>query len=312
MIEAKNLTKRYGETVAVDNVSFVVNQGEIVGLLGPNGAGKTTTMRLLTCYLPADAGTALVAGKDVATKSLEVRRSIGYLPEDNPLYAEMKVLDYLRFIGAIRHLGRKQLKPKLKEMVEVCGLEPVINKSIGALSKGYCQRVGLAQTMIHDPDILILDEPTVGLDPNQIVEIRELIKRIGEQKTVILSSHILPEVAATCKRIIIMNNGRIVGSGTPEEMSSRAKGGGVITLTVRGPKEAVIEKLKEVRKVKSFEVKEDLGDERASYEVISNGEAELSEELFRMVVANGWVLSELHQEKVSLEDVFQQLTLKEN
>jgi ABC-2 type transport system ATP-binding protein len=312
MIEAKNLTKRYGETIAVDNVSFVVNQGEIVGLLGPNGAGKTTTMRLLTCYLPADSGTALMAGKDVREHSLEVRRSIGYLPEDNPLYTDMKVVDYLRFIGSLRHLGRKQLRPKLREMIEVCGLEAVINKSIGALSKGFCQRVGLAQTMIHDPDVLILDEPTVGLDPNQIVEIRELIKRIGERKTVILSSHILPEVAATCKRIIIMNNGRIVGSGTPEEMTSRARGGGVITLTVRGPKEAVKEKLSALSKIKSFEVKEELGDERTGFEVISSGEADLSEDLFRMAVENGWTLSELHQEKVSLEDVFQQLTLKEN
>ena len=175
MIEAKNLTKRYGDTVAVDNVSFTVHKGEIVGLLGPNGAGKTTTMRILTCYLPPDSGKATIGGKDIFEQSLNVRHCIGYLPENNPLYTDIGVVDYLRFIAQIRNLPRKQVKPKLKEMIKVCGLEPVINKRIGALSKGFCQRVGLAQTMIHDPDILILDEPTVGLDPNQIIEIRELV-----------------------------------------------------------------------------------------------------------------------------------------
>ncbi|RLA93571.1 MAG: ABC transporter [Deltaproteobacteria bacterium] len=312
MIEAKNLTKRYGETVAVDSVSFTISKGEIVGLLGPNGAGKTTTMRILTCYLPPDSGEAKIAGKDIFEQSLEVRRLIGYLPENNPLYTDMGVVDYLRFIAQIRHLPRRKINSKIREIIEVCGLEPVINKSIGELSKGFCQRVGLAQAMIHDPDILILDEPTVGLDPNQIIEIRELIKRLGEEKTVILSSHILPEVAATCKRIIIMNNGRIVGSGTPEEMSTRAKGGGVINIVIRGPVEEIKEKLNSMEKVKDFKVKGSEGDGRTRFEVISNGETEVSEDLFRMVVDNGWTLSELHQESLSLEDVFQQLTLKES
>jgi len=312
MIEAENLTKRYGDTVAVDDVSFSVKKGEIVGLLGPNGAGKTTTMRILTCYLPPDGGKATIAGKDILEQSFDVRHSLGYLPENNPLYTDMGVVDYLRFIAHIRKLPRKDLTSKLKAMIEVCGLEPVLNKRIGELSKGFCQRVGLAQTMIHDPDILILDEPTVGLDPNQIVEIRELIKRLGEEKTVILSSHILPEVAATCKRIIIMNNGKIVGSGTPEEMSTRAKGGGVIKIAIRGPVETIKEKLGSMAKVKNFKVKDSQTDGWTRFEVISTGEEDLNEELFRMVVANGWSLSELYQETLSLEDVFQQLTLKEN
>jgi len=312
MIEAENLTKRYGDTVAVNNVSFSVQKGEIVGLLGPNGAGKTTTMRMLTCYLPPDAGKATVAGNDILEQSLAVRHCLGYLPENNPLYTDIGVVDYLRFIARIRNLPRKHVTAKLKEMIEACGLEPVINKRIGELSKGFCQRVGLAQTMIHDPEILILDEPTVGLDPNQIIEIRELIKRIGEEKTVILSSHILPEVAATCKRIIIMNNGQIVGSGTPEEMSTRAKGGGVINIIIRGPVEEIQEKLKSMEKVKDFKVKDSKTDGCTRFEVISTGDEDLNEELFRMVAANGWSLSELYQESLSLEDVFQQLTLKEN
>ena len=312
MIEAKNLNKRFGTTVAVDNVSFTVNKGEIVGLLGPNGAGKTTTMRILTCYLTPDSGKAAIAGKDIFEQSLEVRRSLGYLPENNPLYMDMGVVDYLKFIAQIQHIPANRIKSKTKEMVEICGLESVLNKRISELSKGFRQRVGLAQAMIHDPEVLILDEPTVGLDPNQIIEIRELIKRIGAEKTVILSSHILPEVSATCKRIIIMNNGRIVASGAPEEMSTRARGGGVITLEIRGPVEDIKAKLQAMDKVKSFEVKESGGGGRTRFEVISAGAADTTEELFRMAAENRWVLSELHQEALSLEDVFQQLTLKEN
>jgi ABC-2 type transport system ATP-binding protein len=197
-------------------------------------------------------------------------------------------------------------------MVGVCGLEPVINKRISQLSKGFCQRVGLAQTMIHDPDILILDEPTVGLDPNQIVEIRELIKRIGEEKTVILSSHILPEVAATCKRIIIMNDGEIASSGTPEEVTTRGRGGSVITTVIHGPAQEIEEKIRSLENVKDVTLSGSDGEGRARFEVISTGTTDLPEKLFRLVVDNGWSLSELRQETVSLEDVFQQLTVREN
>ena len=312
MIEAENLTKRFGDTLAVDTISFTINKGEIVGLLGPNGAGKTTTMRILTCYLAADSGTATIVGKNVLTQSLEVRRSIGYLPENNPLYTDMGVVDYLNFIAQIRHIPRKKIKPQIREMIEICGLEPVLNKKIDELSKGFRQRVGLAQAMIHNPAVLILDEPTVGLDPNQIVEIRELIKQIGAEKTVILSSHILPEVSATCKQIIIMNRGRIVASGTPEEISGRARGGGVVSMVVRGPVEQIKDKLNTMKKVRNFTPQGTEADGRTRFEIISTGEENINEDLFRMAAENGWALSELHQKTLSLEDVFQQLTLKES
>ncbi|MCD6353340.1 MAG: ATP-binding cassette domain-containing protein [Proteobacteria bacterium] len=312
MIEVQNLTKRYGDTVAVDNISFDIKKGEIVGLLGPNGAGKTTTMRILTCYLPADSGKVTVASKDVSEQSLEIKRCMGYLPENNPLYADMGVVDYLRFIACIRHIPRRQINSRIKEMIEVCGLKTVVHKDIGELSKGFCQRVGLAQAMIHNPDILILDEPTVGLDPNQIVEIRELIKRIGEEKTVILSSHILPEVAATCQRIIIMNKGSIADSGTPEEMSSRTSGDSIITIVIRGPVEEIKEKLRSMKKIKNFELKEIREDGKSCFKVINTGGNDIGEDLFHMTADNGWALSELHQEKVSLENIFQQLTVTEN
>nr|MBP7323072.1 ATP-binding cassette domain-containing protein [Deltaproteobacteria bacterium] len=312
MIEVQNLIKRYGQTVAVNNISFSVDKGEIVGLLGPNGAGKTTTMRILTCYLPADGGIVKVADKDVAEQALQVRQQIGYLPENNPIYEDMSVVDYLRFIARIRHLARQKINGAIKETAEVCGLGAVIGRRIGELSKGFRQRVGLAQSIIHDPPILILDEPTVGLDPNQIIEIRELIKRLGTEKTVILSSHILPEVAATCKRIIIMNQGRIAGSGTPEEMAARARGGGVITMVVQGPAEDVRDKIQSLSTVKKVAVAGSEGNGKTRFEVVSTGAAGVTEELFRLAVANGWTLSELHQETVTLEDVFQQLTIKED
>jgi ABC-2 type transport system ATP-binding protein len=266
-------------------------------------------MRILTCYLPADSGNVTVADKDVFEQSLDVRRRIGYLPENNPLYTDMGMVDYLRFIAQARNIPSNKIKPKIKEMIEVCGLEPVMNKRINQLSKGYCQRVGLAQTMIHDPDILILDEPTVGLDPNQIVEIRQLIKRIGEEKTVILSSHILPEVAATCKRIIIMNQGEIAASGTPEEMASTARGGAVITTTIHGPAQEVEAKLRSLENVKEVIVLGRDDDNKTRFEVISAGSPDLPEELFQVVVENNWVLSELYPKSLSLEDIFQQLTV---
>ena len=212
MIEVKNLTKRYGLTVAVDNVSFDANAGEVLGFLGPNGAGKTTTMRILTCYLSADEGTAKVAGYDVFEESIEVRKRIGYLPESAPLYMDMGVIDYLKFIAQIRHIPKSQRQERIKAVIDTCGLEKVIQKDVGELSRGYRQRLGLAQSLIHDPPILILDEPTSGLDPSQIIEIRNLIKAIGKEKTIIFSTHILPEVSATCSRILIINDGQIVAN----------------------------------------------------------------------------------------------------
>jgi ABC-2 type transport system ATP-binding protein len=311
MIEVRNLTKKFGTIVAVNGISFTVNRGEVVGLLGPNGAGKTTTMRIITCYLPATSGTALVAGFDIFRDSLEVRKRVGYLPENAPLYLEMSVLDFLHFIAAIREIDQGEIRNRIRKMVEICGLESVINRDIGELSKGFRQRVGLAQSLIHDPEILILDEPTAGLDPTQIIEIRELIKEIGKEKTVILSSHILPEVSATCNRIIIIHKGEIVGSGTPDEMARTSKKSEIIYITIRGPVEDIQQQLQAIPEIKGFKVANQ-GDGLNTFEIKSELGIDLSEKLFFMVVNNRWVLTELKKEIVNLEDIFLKLTTEES
>src|SRR2546423_222542 len=225
MIQVENLTKDYGPTRAVDRVTFNVRKGEVLGFLGPNGAGKSTTMKILTCYLAPTGGTARVAGFDVFDQSLEVRQRIGYLPEDTPIYRDMTVVELLRFVADVRGMARDKREARIREIGGRCGLGDVAGKLVGELSKGFRQRVGLAQAMLHDPDILILDEPTSGLDPNQIVEIRALIKEVGKEKTVILSTHILQEVQATCSRILIISGGKLVADGTPEALRAREKGG---------------------------------------------------------------------------------------
>src|SRR3990170_7858191 len=232
-ITVRNLTKLYGEEKAVNDISFDVNTGEILGFLGPNGAGKTTTMKIITCYMPQSSGSVEVDGLSTLDYSVEVRRKIGYLPELNPLYLDMNVLEYLEYSARLHGLRDKHLRQRQNEMVEVCGLEEVRHKDINELSKGYRQRVGLAQSMIHDPDVLILDEPTSGLDPNQIVEIRSLIRHLGRQKTVIFSTHILSEVQATCDRVIIINEGRIVADGTPEQLQSDFRGSETVTVELK-------------------------------------------------------------------------------
>ena len=311
MIEVKNLTKRYGATVAVNDVSFDAKAGEVLGFLGPNGAGKTTTMRILTCYLSADAGTAKVAGYDVFEESIEVRKQIGYLPESAPLYTDMGVLDYLNFIAQIRNIPKSQRKERIREVIDICGLEKVIQKDVGELSKGYRQRLGLSQALIHAPSILILDEATSGLDPNQIIEIRNLIKEIGKEKMIIFSSHILPEVSATCSRILIINEGRLVANGTPEELAGRAKGQEVVHISIRGPREEIEAKLDDLSFVSDFKcVKAD--DEILGYRISSQQGNNAAEEIFQFVVNNHWSLTELRQETVSLEDVFLQLTSSES
>ena len=311
MIQVSNLTKRFGPTVAVKDVSFTVERGQVVGFLGPNGAGKTTTMRVLTCYLPADEGSATIAGFDVASQPLEVRRRIGYLPESAPLYSEMGVLDYLDFIGEVRGLDRPRRRQRILEMIGVCRLERVIKKDIGELSKGYKQRVGLAQTLIHDPDVLILDEPTSGLDPTQIIEIRELIKEIGREKTVILSTHILPEVTATCSRVIIINNGRLVADGTPDALAERSHGGDRIYVTVRGPEPEVKTKMATVPSVRSLRAVGSPAPGRTRFEIVAADGSDPTEQLFQVAADNRWPLSELYRETSSLEDVFIQLTQAE-
>ncbi len=309
MIAVDNLTKSYGSNRALKGVSFSIDKGEIVGFLGPNGAGKSTTMKILTCYMPADSGQASVAGFDTFEESLQVRRRIGYLPESAPLYTEMPVVDFLNFVGSLRGLRGNKLKKRVKDVVERTGLVSAVSKNIGQLSKGYRQRVGLAQALIHEPDILVLDEPTSGLDPNQIVEIRDLIREIGREKTVILSTHILPEVTATCDRAIIISDGKVVASGTPDELMKRGSGSSGITTTIRGPQPNVEHKLAGldgVDLVREIERDEAAGKVRLHIETKQAGR--LAEDVFRCCVENGWILSELRQDVASLEDVFAELT----
>ncbi len=307
MIEVRELTKRYGSEVAVDRISFSVRSGEVLGFLGPNGAGKTTTMKVITCYLPPTEGTVLVDGLDVRQDSLAIRQKIGYLPENTPLYPDMVTYDYLEFMAAMRGLDGAVRRRRLAEVIEVCGLGEVLNKRIDALSKGYRQRVGLAQAMVHDPPILILDEPTSGLDPNQIVEIRSLIKTLGREKTVILSTHILPEVQASCDRVLIIHRGRIVADGTPDELQS-AHGGQRILFGVQAPESEVRAALERVDGVKVEDARAE-GDGTLLFRLSADGQQDLRPVLFRLAVERGWTLTELHRERVDLEEVFRQLTM---
>jgi ABC-2 type transport system ATP-binding protein len=304
MINVKNLTKKYGDTAVLKDLNFIINKGEVLGFLGPNGAGKTTTMRIITGFIAPTSGTITVGELDVADDSLKVREKIGYLPESNPLYTDMKVIEYLQFIAKVRGQG----KDRIKKMIDVCGLGKMVYKTIGELSKGYRQRVGLAQAMMHDPDILILDEPTSGLDPNQIVEIRKLIKEIGQEKTVILSTHILPEVTATCSRVIIINEGKIVAQGTTEELMTKAQGKEKLYFKVKAPEDQVIEKYKNIDAVAKIERVDAEGDNIFGYEIEVAGSEDLRGTIFRTADANGWTLMELTRKKASLEDVFHQLT----
>jgi ABC-2 type transport system ATP-binding protein len=312
MIKIRNLTKRYGATVAVNNISFDAEAGEVLGLLGPNGAGKTTTMRILTCYMPADAGTATVAGFDIHEQSVEVRKRLGYLPENAPLYADMGVVDYLNFVAEVRAIPKDGRSRRVKEMIDVCGLERVVKKDVGELSRGYRQRVGLAQALIHDPDILILDEPTAGLDPNQIVEIRRLIKKLGAEKTVILSTHILPEVEATCDRAVIINEGVIVASGTTDELANMGESDETVYIQIRGQQEQIESELSGMPQVAVFRKLSEPEPELYRYEIKPGDSGNITEDLFRMVVNNNWSLAELRKETASLEDVFRRLTTSDS
>ena len=310
MIEVRELTKSYGTTIAVNQVTFDAHAGEVLGFLGPNGAGKTTTMRILTCYLSADAGSATVAGYDVFEESVEVRKHIGYLPESAPLYTDMGVIEYLNFMTQVRNIPKSQRKERIRTVIDTCGLEDVIQKDIGELSKGYRQRVGLAQSLIHDPPILILDEPTSGLDPSQIIEIRNLIKNIGQEKLVLFSTHILPEVSATCSRILIINDGKIVANGTPDELASQAKGEEIVHITIRGTQETIEAQLSELEFVSQWNCV-GTDDGTVSYQINAGHGSDAAEALFHVAVENGWSLTELRQESVDLEDVFLNLTHRE-
>ncbi|MCK4533631.1 ATP-binding cassette domain-containing protein [bacterium] len=310
MIEIKNLTKKYGEQVAVDNISLSINRGEILGFLGPNGAGKTTTLRVIACYMPATLGSVSVAGYDVYQSSLQVKEKIGYLPETNPLYSEMGVIEYLYFIAKLRNIPSGKIKASVRKIVELCALGGVIRKNIGELSRGFKQRVGLAQAIIHNPPVLILDEPTLGLDPNQIVEIRDLIKRLGKEKTVILSSHILSEVQATCDRVVIINKGKIVADGKKEELQSMIKGREKIYLRLKGKESrAVVDFFGSKKDIFNVAIKEE-GIDSVEYELEIDKGVDLREEVFHWTVKNKWVILEMIPKKISLEDVFRRLTIE--
>ena len=307
MIEVENLTKRYGPTLAVSDISFAVRQGEILGFLGPNGAGKTTTMRIITGFLSASSGQVRVAGYDVAEEPLEAKRHVGYLPELPPVYPDMTVKEYLAFAGRIKGVARSQLKTRIGEISEKCAVADVQNRQIGKLSKGYRQRVGLAQALIHNPDVLILDEPTAGLDPKQIIETRELIKGLAGQHTVVLSTHILPEVSKTCQRVIVINQGTVVAMGAPEELTTRLQGYETVLVTAEGPAAEIMGKLQSVQGVTLVEPR-DSSDSRVTLEVHTEKGHDVRAELAKAVVQSGWNLFELKTSGMSLEDIFLQLT----
>lgn len=299
-IEVSNITKRYGEQLALDDVSFSIKAGEIVGLLGPNGAGKSTMMKILTCFIPPTSGKASVYGFDIHEQSLEVRKKIGYLPENNPLYADMYIREYLEFVAGIHNLG-KNTKKRVEEMIEMTGLGHEQQKKIGALSKGYRQRVGLAQALIHDPNVLILDEPTSGLDPNQLLEIRNLISEIGKQKTVMLSTHILQEVEAMCSRAIIINFGKIVADDTTDHLlHGNVKTEFVIVEFDQDIKSEALLTIKGVNRVTKESGK--------TWLIESGKDTDVRQEIFRFAVDKGLTVLSMQKKSNRLEDVFQQLT----
>ena len=312
MIKVENLTKEYGPNRAVDQVSFNVRKGEVLGFLGPNGAGKSTTMKILTCFLAPTSGSAQVAGFDVFDQSLEVRQHVGYLPEDTPLYKDMSVLEHLEFAANMHGMTGDRVHSRIKEIGGRCGLSDVAGKLVGELSKGYRQRVGLAQAMLHDPDILILGEPTSGLDPNQIAEIRALIKEVGKEKTVILSTHILPEVQATCSRMLIISGGKLVADGTPDELRAREKATRYrLVLEANGAApDAVRDKVASVAGV--VQCQKVAGEDGAhTFAIDGQAKNDLRKLLFRAAVDNKWTLLELTRQAASLEDVFRNLTTGE-
>ncbi len=312
MITVNGLTKRYARTVAVDHISFEVQKGQIVGFLGPNGAGKTTTMRILTCFLPPSEGSATVAGFDVLEKPLEVKKRIGYLPETPPLYPEMETREYLTFVGKLKGLSGSALATRVAEVSERCAVAEVSNKLLGKLSKGYRQRVGLAQAIIHNPEVLILDEPTAGLDPKQINETRELIRSLAGDHTIILSTHILPEVEQTCERVIIINKGKLVATDSVQNLQNRARGVESIVLEVEGrsgdlDSSVIQHRLETVAGVSRVAFKE-TRQNRSIFEVESLKDRFIRGDLARAVVESGWNLNELRPSAMSLEEIFLQLT----
>ncbi len=306
-IIVENLTKYYGDQKAVDNISFSIQTGEVVGFLGPNGAGKSTTMKMITCYMASSSGKIHLDGIDADAQPGEIKRKIGYLPENNPLYTDMAIIDYLKFCAEIQGVEKGLIPGRIREMIEMCGLSLERHKKIKELSKGYRQRVGLAQAMIHNPEVLILDEPTTGLDPNQIIEIRKLIKELGREKTVILSSHILSEVEATCDRILIINRGRIVADGTAEELRKQAQGQELVNVEIEAKEEPDHIK-KALLALASVESVSEIDGRQRHFQVQSKPELSSKKEIFDLCVKKKWYLLELASKETKLEDVFREVT----
>lgn len=310
MISVDNLTKRYAAKTAIDGMSFTVEKGEILGFLGPNGAGKTSTMRIITGYMPASGGSVRVDGYDVADKPLEVRRRIGYLPENPPLYMEMTVQGYLRFVAKIKGVASSQLEAEVRRVMDKVNIQDVAERIISKLSKGYKQRVGIAQALLNDPPVLILDEPTIGLDPKQIHEVRELVKSLAHNHTVVLSTHILPEVEQTCNRVIIIDHGKIVAVDTPQNLRLQFQGTARIFLEVEGPESEVLSSLRALNGVAGVQVAGREGG-TVRFQIDSEARKDVRTDIAKTVVTRGWGLLELHSETMSLEDIFIKLTTAE-
>ena len=319
MIEVQNITKNYGPFQALKDISFQVDKGQIVGFLGPNGAGKTTTMRILTCFMPASSGRVTIAGYDVFKESREVRRHIGYLPENVPLYPEMTVTKYLKYMAKIRSVPRGNIKARLDNVIEACGLTERRHQIIGQLSRGFRQRVGLAQALIHEPDVLILDEPTSGLDPRQIVEIRELIKALGKERTILFSTHILPEASMTCERLIIISRGKITGDvqleggrAIPEQNDTNDTQGTPSTLSLEvagATAEDILNALTDIQNVLQVEQTDTGADETITFQLHYTPTTDIRAEVAKIIVGCGWQLLEMHTTEMSLEELFLSLTV---
>lgn len=309
MIEVNNLTHYYGPRPAIQDVSFHVDKGEILGFLGPNGAGKTTTMRIITGFMPPTRGKVSLDGYDVVENSLDVRRRVGYLPETVPLYTDMTVSSYLRYMGTLRGMPPRSIKRRIGDVIDICRLGDYRKTQIGKLSKGFRQRVGIAQAIIHEPEVLILDEPTIGIDPIQVVETRRLIQELGKEQTVVLSSHILPEVSMICGRVLIINEGRIVAEDTPSNLAQRFQGVDRLEVEIGGPVAQVLTVLRNVKGV--AEVNHQRLQERELYDIQLGRGQDLRDEISRAVISNGWSLLSMQVVGMSLEDIFLKLTTQE-
>ncbi|KMP12663.1 MFS transporter [Candidatus Nitromaritima sp. SCGC AAA799-A02] len=307
MIEVEQLSKSYGPRQAIRNLSFQIGKGEVVGFLGPNGAGKTTTMNILSCIMPASSGTARICGYDVFDQALEIRKLIGYLPETPPLYSDMTVSDYLTFAAQLRNVSKNKAASAVERVIEKCSIKDVRNRIIGRLSKGYQQRVGIAQALVHNPDILILDEPTIGLDPIQIIEIRKLIQELAESHTIILSSHILPEITQICKRVIIISEGEIAAVDSLEALTTQLRKGDRLLLRVRQAGDGVVEKLRALNKVTAVSSQDE-----GYFAVECEPNSNIQDEVARLALDQGWGIVELKPASMTLEDIFLKLTLEEN